>query len=135
MKKYILKSINIIALFCFIIGIIFVFIYAIESDVFTNAKVIDIQGNIIKVEAGEKNGDPIIYEIEKPFYKKLKSGDYISVKQRNGIVKYTINRNLMLNIGIIFILVSCVCIALYICYNIIIGILLYKTSKNKSGKK
>ena len=134
------KYINIIAfasiILSFVIGMALVIIQGIDSGeyVFDYAKIIDVQENIIKVEAGEQNGDPIIYEIEKPFYKKYNRGDYISIKNKNGIIKYsfTVNQDFMRNIGIVFITVSMVCLYLYLFYNFIIAIILYRHSKSKN---
>ena len=118
------KYINIIAfasiILSFVIGMALVIIQGIDSEyVFDYAKIIDVQENIIKVEAGEQNGDPIIYEIEKPFYKKCKSGDYISIKNKNGAIKYTVNRDLILNIAIVFLQYQ-----RYVCFYIYLTILL-----------
>ena len=130
------KYINIMAfasiILSFVIGMALVIIQGIDSEyVFDYAKIIDVQENIIKVEAGEQNGDHIIYEIEKPFYKKCKSGDYISIKNKNGAIKYTADRDLILNIAIVFFTVSALCLFLYLSYNFIIAIKLYRHAKNK----
>ena len=120
---------------CLVIGFILVIISGIDrKNIFDNAKIIDVQDDIIKVEVGEQNGDPIIYEIEKPFYKKYNRGDYISIKNKNGIIKYsfTVNQDFMRNIGIVFITVSMVCLYLYLFYNFIIAIILYRHSKSKN---
>ena len=58
--------------------------------VFNKAQIIENQGDILKVEAGSQYGDPIIYEIKKPFYKKVNNGDYINIKSKDGIIKYAV---------------------------------------------
>ena len=129
------KYINIIAyvsVILFVMGMVLIIIQGIDNEyVFDYAKIIDVQEDIIKVEAGEQNGDPIIYEIEKPFYKKCKSGDYISIKNKNGAMKYTVNRDSILNIAVVSFTVSVVCFYLYLAYNVIIAIKLYRHAKNK----
>ena len=111
---------------CFFIGHAFIIISVIDyENVCDNARVIEIKDNTIIVEAGEKYGDKIIYELEKPFYKKIKIGDIISVKTKNGIHKYVMNREKMRDIGIRLIILSMAFVCLIVLWTIISSIICY----------
>ena len=137
MKKFI--SINVIVfisfLLLFFVGMAIVVFYSLDSEPVINGKVVSVQDNIIKVEAGTKNGDPVIYEIEKPFYKKFKSGDDISIRKKDGVVKYAINRGLLHRIGIRLIMISVVSLYIYIAYIVITAIILIKRNEKKKRLK
>ena len=85
--------------------------------VFNKAQVIEIQGDILKVEAGSQYGDPIIYEIKKPFYKKVNNGDYINIKSKDGIIKYAVlSEDLEFIIAIILPNIALLCLYILICF-------------------
>ena len=100
MGKVITIALLIITMICMIIGTILLIIQGIDREYVQNAEVLAIQGDKIIVRTGWENDDPIIYEIDKPTYKELKNGDTIHINNKNEVIRYDINRDLMLNIAV-----------------------------------
>lgn len=112
---------RIIIKLCFVIGVVFLcgmvsLVKSVTSDnyLFKKAKVVEVREKTLKVEIGSQHGDPTIYEIKKPSFIKINKGDYIDVKSKNGIIKYTMFNEELTSYGrmaLIFVPILC-CAAL-----------------------
>ena len=91
MKNKITIIMYILSILSLAIGLAFLIYKCTDGQyVFNKAQVVEIQGDILNVETCSQYGDPIIYEIKKPFYKKVNNGDYINIKSKDGIITYAV---------------------------------------------
>ena len=118
MRKKITIMMYILLILSLAIGLAFLIYKCTNGQyVFNKAQVIEIQGDILKVEAGSQYGDPIIYEIKKPFYKKVNNGDYINIKIKDGNIKYAVlSEDLESIIAITFPNIALLCLFILICF-------------------
>ena len=91
MKSKLFTIIIILFLILFLTGIILSIISTM--NVFNNVKlatVIEVNDKTIKVQIGEQNGDPIIYELKKYKIFNIKENDNIYINIKDNKVKYSI---------------------------------------------
>ena len=132
-KLKILKICLIVLLTSFAIGIIIAIMSAYNFfDYSKEVSIIEINDKTIKVQSGEENGDPIIYELKRNKILNYKINDKIYIKLNDNKVKYSIIQiepKKIEKIGVILILAPFFIIALIILFMIFVVLPIYLIKK------
>lgn len=132
-KLKILKICLIVLLTSFAIGIIIAIMSAYNFfDYSKEVSIIEINDKTIKVQSGEENGDPIIYELKKNKILNYKINDKIYIKLKDNKVKYSIIQlepKKIEKIGVILIMAPFFIIALIILFMIFVVLPIYLIKK------
>jgi len=132
-KLKILKICLLVLLTSFAIGIIIGIMSAYNFfDYSKEVYIIEINDKTIKVQSGEENGDPIIYELKKNKILNYKINDKIYIKLKDNKVKYSIIQlepKKIEKIGVILIMAPFFIIALIILSMIFVVLPIYLIKK------